>query len=337
MKHQMGVLSDLRRGRFAAAALAAGFLVAAVPARADAITLAEADTLTGENLVQLVALAWAKERGVDAEIVSLKSDDIVFQAVLNGQIDIGIGSAYAAQQTLGDSPVRNFYQLRRLAYFPVVDKTKYDSWDDLDGQVITVHARGSGTEAIAKFIESVQGIKFSEMSFVPGSEVRAVAMRRGTIDATFLDITNTRLLLEEDPDRFALLPLGDATASDSILYARTDFLEENAEAVQIILEELMRVAKEFNEDPTLPAKLREEYGLLPDLPQEMVDEITPYFETATEAQLFPEDGGGEAAAKGDIAFLTSSGAMTGTPEEIDVSLFWTFDLIEKAKAALSTN
>lgn len=324
-------MNTLGRGAIALAAAAA--LTSFEAARADTITLAEADTLTGENLVQLVALARAAERGVDAELISLKSDDVVFQAVLNGQVDIGIGTAYAAQQTLDDGPVRNFYQLRRLAYFPVVNKTKYTTWKDLDGEPITVHARGSGTEAIARFMEGVHGITFSDMSFVPGSEVRAVALRRGNIDATFLDITNTRLVTNEDPEKFGLLPMGDTTGSDSVLYATESFLEENADDVQIILEELMRAAREFNADPTLPAKLREEMDLLPDLAPEMVDEITPYFEVATQAGLFPEDGGGEKAAKADIAFLTQSGALKGEPSEIDPADFWDFDLIEKAKAA----
>ncbi len=320
------------RGKAAILTVAIG-LAAASGASAETISIAEADTITGENLVQLVAIERAKARGVDAELISLKSDDIVFQAVLNGQAHIGVGTAYAPLQTLGDAPIRNFYQLRRLAYFPVVDKTQITSWADLDGKPITVHARGSGTEAIARFIESVQGISFSEMSYVPGSEVRAVALRQGTINATFLDITNTRLVTDEFPDRFGLLPLGDATASDSLLFARTDFLEENKEAVTILVEELMKVAAEFNADPSLPAKLRDQYGLLEDLPQEMIDEITPYFEVATGAALFPADGGGLPAVKSDFAFLTQSGALQGNPDELDPAAFWSFDIIEAAAAA----
>lgn len=324
--------TTLARQAACALSLAAG-LGLATTAAAEPITLAEADTLTGENLIQLVALERAKERGVEAEIISLKSDDVVFQAVLNGQVDIGVGTAYAPLQTLEDAPIRNFYQLRRLAYFPVVDKTQITSWDDLDGKPITVHARGSGTEAIARFLESAHGITFSEMSFVPGSEVRAVALRQGTINATFLDITNTRLVTTEDPDRFGLLPMDEAKGSDSLLFARTDFLEERAADVQILVEELMRAAKEFNADPSLPAKLREEMGLLPDLPPELVAEITPYFEVATSSGLFPEDGGGLVAVKGDFAFLTQSGALTGDPAELDPEDFWTFDVIDAAAAA----
>lgn len=311
--------------------LAAAFgLAVASAATADPITLAEADTITGENLVQLVAIERARERGVEVELISLRSDDIVFQAVLNGQVEIGIGTAYAPIQTLGDDSVRHFYQLRMSAYFPVVDKTQITSWEDLDGAPITVHARGSGTEAIARFIESVQGIEFSEMSYVPGSEVRAVALRQGTINATFLDITNTRLVMEEEPDRFGLLPLGDATASDSLLFARPDWLAENAEDVTILVEELMRAAAEFNADPTLPARLQQEYGLLSDLPQEMIDEITPYFEVATASNLFPSTGGSPAAVRNDLAFLAMSGAIEGDPAELDPEDFWTFDIVEAA-------
>ena len=83
----------------------------------DVITFAEADTITGESLINLIAFERAKARGVKAEAISLQSDDLVFQAVLNGQVEVGVGSAYAAMQTLGaDAPVRNFYQLKKLGY-----------------------------------------------------------------------------------------------------------------------------------------------------------------------------------------------------------------------------
>jgi len=301
----------------------------------DVITFAEADTITGESLVNLIAFERAKERGVKAEAISLQSDDLVFQAVLNGQVEVGVGSAYAAIQTLGaDSPVRNFYQLKKLGFLCVVNKNKIKSWQDLDGQPITIHARGSGTEAISYYMQALHGIEFSEMSFVPGSEVRGVALRKGTIDATFLDITNTRLVLAEDPEKFGILPLGDVDGSDSLLFARSDFLSDRAGDMQILLEELMRSAREINADPTLPARLREEMGLLPDLPQELVDEITPYYETAVKQGMFAEDGGGLPAALGDFEFLIASGGLKGPASSLNPENFWNFELLDKAKAAL---
>ena len=326
----------LRKIRLAAACIISSFAFISAAIADDVITFAEADTITGESLVNLIAFERAKERGVKAEAISLQSDDLVFQAVLNGQVEVGVGSAYAAIQTLGaESPVRNFYQLKKLGFLCVVNKEKIKSWKDLDGQPITIHARGSGTEAISYYMQALHDIEFSEMSFVPGSEVRGVALRKGTIDATFLDITNTRLVLAEDPDKFGILPLGDVDGSDSLLFARSDFLSDRAGDIQILLEELMRSARQINADPTLPARLRDEMGLLPDLPQELVDEITPYYETAVKQGMFAEDGGGLPAALGDFEFLIASGGLKGPASSLNPENFWNFGLLEKAKAALN--
>ena len=326
----------LRKIRLAAACIISSFAFISAAIADDVITFAEADTITGESLVNLIAFERAKERGVKAEAISLQSGDLVFQAVLNGQVEIGVGSAYAAIQTLGaESPVRNFYQLKKLGFLCVVNKEKIKSWKDLDGQPITIHARGSGTEAISYYMQALHDIEFSEMSFVPGSEVRGVALRKGTIDATFLDITNTRLVLAEDPDKFGILPLGDVDGSDSLLFARSDFLSDRAGDIQILLEELMRSARQINADPTLPARLRDEMGLLPDLPQELVDEITPYYETAVKQGMFAEDGGGLPAALGDFEFLIASGGLKGPASSLNPENFWNFGLLDKAKAALN--
>ena len=326
----------LRKIRLAAACIISSFAFISAAIADDVITFAEADTITGESLVNLIAFERAKERGVKAEAISLQSDDLVFQAVLNGQVEVGVGSAYAAIQTLGaESPVRNFYQLKKLGFLCVVNKEKIKSWKDLDGQPITIHARGSGTEAISYYMQALHDIEFSEMSFVPGSEVRGVALRKGTIDATFLDITNTRLVLAEDPDKFGILPLGDVDGSDSLLFARSDFLSDRAADMQILLEELMRSARQINADPTLPARLRDEMGLLPDLPQELVDEITPYYETAVKQGMFAEDGGGLPAALGDFEFLIASGGLKGPASSLNPENFWNFGLLDKARAALN--
>ena len=326
----------LRKVRTTIALIVSAIVIGSAAFADDVITFAEADTITGESLINLIAFERAKERGVHAEAISLQSDDLVFQAVLNGQVEVGVGSAYAALQTLGaEAPVRNFYQLKKLGFLCVVNKNKIKSWQDLDGQPITIHARGSGTEAISYYMEKVHDIKFSELSFVPGSEVRAIALLKGTIDATFLDITNTRLVLAEDPEKFGILALGDVDGSDSLLFARTDFLSDRAGDIQILLEELMRAAREINADPTLPARLREEMGLLPDLPQELVDEITPYFETAVRQGMFAEDGGGLPAALGDFEFLTASGGLQGPVSDLNPDNFWNFELLDKARAALN--
>ncbi|MBJ3774773.1 ABC transporter substrate-binding protein [Acuticoccus mangrovi] len=321
--------------KFASLSTIAGAAVifAATAASADTIRIAEADTFSGEDLVQLIAYANAEARGVDIEVVSLKSDDIVFQAVLGGQVDVGVGDSYQAIANL-DAPVRNLYQIRKLAYIPVVDKTVYTDWQDLDGQTFTVHSRGSGTETLARIVENKTGIHFSDISYVPGSEVRVVAMQRGNIKATYLDLTNSKILIDSDPERFAMLPTGDQDASDSTLYINTDFLAEHEEAVQILLEELVKAAKATNDDPSFPAAERERLGLLPDLTDEAVAEITPYFERAVEAGIFPIDGGGRDAAAADLSFLELAGQIENA-SSLDPEKFWDFAPLDNALASVN--
>ena len=111
----------------------------------DVITFAEADTITGESLINLIAFERAKARGVKAEAISLQSDDLVFQAVLNGQVEVGVGSAYAAMQTLGaDAPVRNFYQLKKLGFLCVVNKDKVKTTTHLLHYIVIEECRWHG-------------------------------------------------------------------------------------------------------------------------------------------------------------------------------------------------
>ncbi|MDQ0316854.1 ABC transporter substrate-binding protein [Amorphus orientalis] len=310
---------------------AAFFVMTAFGAQAQdvgTIRIAEADTFSAEDLIQLIAYERAKERGVDIELSSLRADDIVFQAVLNGQIDMGVGDSYEPILNL-NAPVRNIYQIRKLAYIPVSDKTIHPDWASLDGKPFVVHSRGSGTETMAQIIEANRGIEFSEISYVPGSEVRVVAMQQGNIKATFLDMTSAGILLDSDPDRFGRLPMDGVDASDSTLYANTEFLQSNPEAVQILLEELLKAAKATVADPSWPAAQREELGLLPDLSDEEVADITPFFEAAVEAGIFPTDGGGEAAAKSDIQFLAKAGKMDTSAAE-DLETVWDFGPLDAA-------
>ena len=74
------------------------------------IRYALGDIVTVESLPLLIAIERVKARGVDVEIISLKSEELAMQAVINGQADIGQGTPYAAIQKLS-APIRFLYQL----------------------------------------------------------------------------------------------------------------------------------------------------------------------------------------------------------------------------------
>jgi NitT/TauT family transport system substrate-binding protein len=295
------------------------------------IRYALGDVITTDDLQLLIAIERAKARGVDVEVTAFKSEDLATQAVINGQADVGQGTPYAAIQKVS-VPIRFFYQLYSLLFFPVVNKESYKSWKDLDGQEIAVHARGSGTEAIMNLAAKEHGIKFKNISYVPGSDVRALALLRGNIKATILDSTNKNYVTKEAPDKFLILPLGELKASDEALFATKAFLDKNAAAVTILVEELLRVSREINANPKSVAEERKKLGLMKDLPAKLEADITPYFEGAVNNGIIPNDGGAGRAAKTDMEFFTLAGQLKG--ENLKAEDFWDLAPLKAAIAKL---
>jgi len=283
------------------------------------IRYALGDVVSIDELPLLIAVERARARGVDVEITSFKSEEVATQAVINGQADVGQGTPYAALEKLG-APIRFFFQLSALQFFPVVSKEHYKSWKDLDGQDIAVHARGSGTEAIMALAAKQHGIKYKSVSYVPGSQVRALGLLRGNIRATILDAPNKSYVMKEAPDKFVILPLGELKASDEALFAPVAFLEKHQAAVTVLLEELIKVARAINANPAFALEERKKLGLLKDLPAKMEDEILPFFQEAVQGGIFPNDGGAERAAKQDLEFFRLAGQIKG--DDPKAEQFW---------------
>ena len=293
------------------------------------IRYALGDVISIDELPLLIAVEQSKARGVDVEVTAFKSEEVATQAVINGQADVGQGTPYAAIQKV-NVPIRFFYQLSALQFFPVVSKESYKSWKDLDGQEIAVQGRGSGTEAIMILAAKEHGIKYKSVSYVPGSQVRALALLKGNIKATILDAPNKNLVMKDAPDKFIILPLGNLKASDEALFATREFLDKNQAGVRIFLEELIKVNRAINTNPKWVLEERKKLGLLKELPAKMEDEILPFYQEAVQNGVFPNDGGGESAAKNDLEFYGLSGAIKG--ENLKVDDFW---YLAPLKAALA--
>jgi NitT/TauT family transport system substrate-binding protein len=311
-------------------AVALTFLLASGVASAQTkIKYALGDVVSIDELPLLVAAERAKKRGVEVEVTAFKNEEIATQAVINGQADIGQGTPYAALEKV-NIPIRFFVQLSSLQFFPVVANEHYKSWKDLDGQEIAVQGRGTGTEAIMVLMAKTHGIKYKNISYVPGSNVRALALIKGTIRASILDATNKNFLMKEAPGKFTILPLGKVKASDESLFARLEYLQKNQAAVAVFVEELVRVNREINKNPASILAERKKLGLLKDLPTKLEEEIAPYFKEGAASGIFPNDGGGETAAKNDLEFYALSGAIK--KENPKVEDFWH---LAPLKAALS--
>ena len=263
----------------------------------------------------------------------MKSEDIAAQAVLGGQADIGVGTPYAMLQKVR-APMKLFYQLSTLRFYPIVNTEFYKSWKDLDGQEIAVNSRGSGTEAIMRLAADKHGIKYKNISYVPGSEVRAGALLQGNIKASILDSTNRKIVMERAPGKFAVLPLEGVSATDDALFANPEFLEKNAQAVDLLVESLLQTMREISARPEAAAELRTKYKLLPDLPKQLESDIVPYFKEAVEAKSLSVTGGSPEAAKIDITFFNLAGQITGDPASLKAEDFWEFGPLNRVKAKL---
>jgi NitT/TauT family transport system substrate-binding protein len=322
-----------------ATALAATSFAPAVAQAQDAepVHVALADLPEVETLFFLVGLAHAGEKGLDYELTFFNGEELAIQAILAGQADIGLGSPYAVIQR-ASVPVRLFQQTSRIIFFPVV-KAEIESWQDMDGKSMTYHSRGGPLEALAEIVAEREGISLGTPNYVPGSENRVVALTQGHIDAAVIDLLNKNMIMEEHPDQFRVLPWvgADEVVTDEALFGRLDWIKENEDKVAILLEALVKSAKDICANPASIAEAREQYDLLPDLPQELADGLADYYTEAIEAGVYSCDGGSAEAAKTDIAVLSRAGQLEGSPDELKVEDFWYFEPLEKAKETVGTS
>jgi NitT/TauT family transport system substrate-binding protein len=282
-----------------------------------------------ESIQTLAAIERTKERGVAAELIVLNDEDLAAQAIVGGQADVGIGAPYTLIQKVG-VPMRMFCQISTQRFFPVVNAEAYKTWKDLDGQEVAVQARGSGTEAVMMLMAKKNGIELGKVSYVPGSEVRRNALLQGTIKASIVDAANRRALEEEAPGKFIVLPVEGVSATDEALFATEDYLKNNAADVDILVEELMKTAREITENPEAAVDMRNKYKLLPDLGKEADAEIAAYYKETAEAGALALNGGGAEAAKNDFEFFTAAGQIEGDPATLKVEDFWDLGPIDRA-------
>ena len=324
-----------RRSVLAGGAGTLGLMVGGglIPARAASakVRVAWGDVIDMDSLPMAVAFARAKERGIDNEITSFAQEDLAIQATVGGQMDIGVATPFAVMQKVKD--LRIFFQEEALIFYAVVS-TEYKTWKDLNGQPFVFHARGSGTEAYGEFMAKENGIKFGQISYLAGSDNRAVAMLGGKIKASILDPTNTKLVLDKAPDKFHLLPGPKLSPTNEGLFAHQAWMAANSDAVDVITEEFLKLWREMAVNPGIIGEERAKFGLLADQPKVTADEITAHTKLLMDAHVFNPLGGNLQMANADLDFYSIGGALTGPRDQLKVEDFWDLGPLTKAKAKL---
>lgn len=299
---------------------------------ADKVRVALGDVASVETLCLIVALDRAKDRGVAYELTAFSKEELAIQAIINGQMDIGMGTPYSVIQKTS-VPIRLIFQVSKLVFYPVV-ANEYKTWKDLDGQPFTFHARGTGTEAIGNIIAKREGIKFGARSYVPGSENRIIAMMKGQIKGSIVDLNNKNILMSKAGDRFHVLPGVTDPVTDEGMFADLNWLKKNEKSVAILTEELLRTWRDMIKDPTIMDKERKKRNLLSDLPKELLADVDKYYKEAVDGGLYDPNGGGASAAKVDFEFYVNAGQLKGPAESLKVQDYWYTAPLEAAMAKL---
>ncbi|MEK9918894.1 MAG: ABC transporter substrate-binding protein [Pelagibacteraceae bacterium] len=299
-----------------------------INANAAKIKIALAETPSDELAAFFVALDRAKKMGLDYEWTAFSDEELAIQAILSGQMDIGFGTPYSAMQK-SKAPVRIIFQLSKLKFFPVTTK-KYNKLEDLNGQPITLHSRGGGTDSIANVIEEKLKMKFGTRSYLAGSGNRAAALIGGKIDATILDLSNTNKLTRNNPGKFNVLPMFDVDASDEALFANLDWIKKNSNDVDIFVKALISVYRDMAKDPTIIKRETDPNGPIGKLPKEVLDSLDGFYKDAVAGGLYDKDGGGLKAAKADLDWYSRAGQLTGNVSDLKVEDFWYLDALNKA-------
>ena len=299
---------------------------------ADKVRVALGDVVSVETLAFVIAMERAKDRGVDYELTSFAKEELAIQSIVNGQADLGVGTPYSVIQKSKVS-LKILFQMSRLVFYPVAS-VEYASWQDLNGEPFTFHARGTGTEAIGNIIAKREGIEFGARSYVPGSENRIIAMMNGQVNATIVDLANKNKLMGMAGDKFHVLPGLDNPASDELIFASEKWIAEHPEQVGIIVEELLRLWREMRDNPVIVEEERAKRDLLSDQPQEILDEVVGFYTEGAEAGLFDPNGGGADAATADFDFYTEAGQMQGPASDLKVEEFWELGPLDAAKEKL---
>ena len=303
---------------------AAAFLSFAVAASAaEKVRVALGDVVSVETLAFVVALERAKERGVDYELTSFAKEELAIQAV-----DQRPGRSRRRHALCGDPEEQGAAQDHlpgdAARVLPGRLDKQYKTWKDLNGQPITFHARGTGTEAIGNIIAKREGIKFGERSYVPGSENRVIAMMNGQIKATIVDLANKNVLMEKAGDRFHVLPgveqAGERRDSSS---PTSSWIEKNAKQVDIIVEELLKLWREMKDNPAIIEEERAKRNLMADQPKEVLDEVMPFYTEAVEGRRLCAARGCERRGRRPTSSSTSeAGQMQGPAGDLKVEDFW---------------
>lgn len=224
-------------------------------------------------------LGYYEEAGLDVQLEDLQAGSKALQAMLGGSTDVTSGYYdHAVQMAAKNQPVKAFVNLLRypaivLAVSPKTDKT-IDDITDLEGATVGVTAPGSSTDFFLKHLLTQAGMdpEAAAVQGVGADATAVAAMEQGQVDAAVM-LDPALSQLEKRAGELTILAdtrtaegVQEVYGTDSypaaVLYAESDYIEQNAETVAKLAEAMTRTLAWIEEHSAeeIAAEMPEEFA-----------------------------------------------------------------------------
>lgn len=262
-----------------------------------------------------VAALLAFERMADDGIAALPTfyaqGELAAAAVAAGEADMGVGAATVWLSAIQEgAEVVNIMEQAANAW-SIMAIQSIETCSDLDGMRLAIHSEGAvSTAMLYAYVDVNCPGTVPEYLVIPGSENRAAALMAGEIDATpaeLIDAMRLEGLRPGEYNRIADFSRDLPGLATTGVWVKSDFLDENRDAVKAFVRSLLEVHRQIQDDPDW--FIAQATRLL-----EFTEEDLALLPAIVEAMLaidhYPVNGG-LTAEKGEytIQFFTDSGRL----------------------------
>lgn len=130
-----------------------------------------------------------KEEGLDPEMITIRSADIIIKALLTGHLDYATSLPSLVAAGVRGLPIRVFGVMIKKTTYMMVSHPSIRSLDDLRGRVVGVSSFGAASDYVVRLAIQKGGLdpkRDLTIIQVGGSSTRLAALQAGTIQATVL-------------------------------------------------------------------------------------------------------------------------------------------------------
>lgn len=278
----------------------------AAEAELPAFTLAFPSVLGVSHLPLVAAVDDLRDEGYEIETPFLAESELSVEGVASGEFEMSHGTSQSTMLANQAGASMEWLIERVSNEWTLFARNNIESCEDLDGVRLAIHSEGAvSTAMVQAYIDNTCPGTEPEFLVIPGSENRAAALIADEIDASPVELADAINLQQVAGDRFSILAPFSKDLPDLItatVYARTDFIEAEPEAVQALIDATLAQNERVAGDPEYMAELIRTY--MPDYDEEILEEVA---EAYSDGVMFPVDGGlTEESVQFTIDFFTDA-------------------------------